>query len=295
VLARILREPLVHFLTGGALLFALHGLIGASDGNEIVVDRARLLSYLQYKTNVFQPELASAGLDGLSRAQLDALVRAYIEEEMLFREARSYGLERGDEFIRQRLVQNALVFLASERAEMPPGEDDLRSYYAAHRTQYVSPASVTFTHVFFDAAVRGVSAERAAREAVEMLNRKHASFADAPAHGDRFAYLVNYVDRPADFVASQLGEDISARLMMLEPSASEWRGPYRSSYGWHVVLLVRRSEARQLGFEEVRAEVTEACLEEQRMKWRREALERLRGKYPVTIRLERADAPRDGR
>ena len=41
------------------------------------------------------------------------------------------------------------------------------------------------------------------------LNAAHAAFNDAPAHGDRFPFAQNYVDRTLDYVASQFGQEFA--------------------------------------------------------------------------------------
>lgn len=287
MIGRIWREPLIHFLAGGGLLFAIYHFNGDPGPREIVVDQTRLLTYLQHKTRIVPHEVLATQLQDMSATEFDMLVRAYVDEEMLYREAQSYMLDKGDEVIRQRLIQRARLLLDQVQAEAPPTDEELWRYYSAHKDRFISPATVTFTHVFFDSAVHGSNAEQMARDARQMLNSKRAQFGDAAAHGDRFPYLINYVDRSEDFVASQLGVGMSSLLILLEPSETEWRGPYRSAFGWHVVLLVRKRDARQLGFEEVRNDVNEAFVEERSLRARREVLDSLRSKYEVRMEVQR--------
>ena len=75
---RFLREPLVHFLALGLGLFLLfewvNGGGGAENGKVINVDREALLTFLQYRSRSFEPQIAAARLDQMSQSQLDALI-----------------------------------------------------------------------------------------------------------------------------------------------------------------------------------------------------------------------------
>ena len=120
-----------------------------------------------------------------------------------------------------------------------------------------------------------------------LLNNTQAVFVDAPAHGDRFPYLINYVDRTEGFVASHFSEEMAAELMENEISQSEWRGPFRSVHGWHAVLVVGKKPRQQHKFHDVAESVAEAFLEERRVKLRKQALERLRNQFLIKFDVKR--------
>ena len=101
------------------------------------------------------------------------------------------------------------------------------------------------THVFFDRERPGAENSRQlAQLKLAELNRQRAPFTDAVKHGSRFLYHTNYAERSLNFVASHFDKAIAAELFELEPSNSEWRGPYSSPYGSHVVMLVARQEGQ---------------------------------------------------
>ena len=91
---RILRDPLIHFLLLGGLLFVLHAVIGNPDRREddektIVVDREALLTFMQYRASAFEPEYFEAQFDALAPEQLQQLAQAYVQEEAMSREAQA--------------------------------------------------------------------------------------------------------------------------------------------------------------------------------------------------------------
>jgi hypothetical protein len=290
-IGRLAREPLIHFLAAGALLFATFRLIGgpeaaAPDDAVIVVDRAALLSYMQYRVNAFEPEVFSAALDTMSEADRAALIDGYVSEEALYREAQALGLAQSDYIIRQRMIQKLEFLLEDLGAEGAADEASLAEYFAANSEAYALEPAVTFTHVFFDADRRSeAGAEAAAREAVLALTAEAADFNDAPGRGDRFPFLSNYVERTLEYVASHFGEGFAVELGRLAPAAGAWAGPVRSAYGWHAVLLTRRSERRLPALEEVRDAVERDFLQERAEAARAEMTRSLRARYRVVVDL----------
>jgi parvulin-like peptidyl-prolyl isomerase len=257
---KVLRDPLVHFLAGGALLFAVFAVLHRSDppadDKTIVVDRGGLLALMQYQSAAFQPKYFEAQFQAMGPKDRQALIDGYVREEALVREARALGLDQGDYVIRRRLVQKMMYLMDDEATEgFAPTEADLKRYFDAHQDAYRGPATVTFTHVFLDNEVAHAGgAEKAADAMKERLEAKKAAFADAPAYGDRFAYLQNYVERTPDFVGSQFGQGFAGQLAKLQPSA-HWQGPVKSDFGWHLVLLTERKPAEAARFADVRAQV----------------------------------------
>jgi hypothetical protein len=295
VLTRIVRDPLVHFLAAGGLLFAvfaaLHPQSAASgdSGRTIVVDRQGLLTFMQYQSAAFQPQYFEARFSALSPADRQALIDNYVQEEALVREARSLGLDEGDYVIRRRMVQK-MMYLMDDTAtdSFSPSDADLQRYFQARPDAYRGPATVTFTHVFVDNEVEHPGGAFEAAEALKRtLEQKRARFADAPAYGDRFAYLQNYVERTPDFVGSQFGAGFAAELAKLQPS-DHWQGPIRSDYGWHLVLLTQRKPAELPKFSDVREQVKDDMLRDAIAGHRRKAIQDLVARYRVDLK----DLPR---
>jgi hypothetical protein len=287
---RLLREPLVHFLAAGAVLFTAYALVrgpaaAPADETTIVVDRRALLTYMQYRANAFEPDTFAAALDAMSAAELQQFIDAYVDEEILYREAKSLGLAESDFVIRQRMIQK-IDFLLGDIAGAGTDldESELLAYFNAHKDAYAIEPAVTFAHVFFDADRRGAeTALTDALEAVRTLNASGAEFNDAPRYGDRFPFLTNYVERTFDFVASHFGTEFAAELANMSPSVSIWQGPIRSAYGQHVVLLTQRTQRRFPTLDEVRDGIERDYLDERAAADRANMIANLRQRYSVEI------------
>jgi len=118
---RWLREPLVHFLGLGALLFILNGVFG----NSAPVDPTITVSAPEV-TRLAQL-FAAQWQRPPTRGELDGLVERQIREEVLYREAVALGLDQNDTIVRRRLVQK-LEFLSQDLVDENPSEADLRAF-----------------------------------------------------------------------------------------------------------------------------------------------------------------------
>ena len=159
----VLREPLVHFVVLGGVLFAADRLrehdapapppapslvAPAPTTGPIVVDVAR-------ETAVAQRRLGRAP----TPVEVEAEIQRFVDEEILFREALARGLERDDPMIHERIASRMAT--CSPRARSSPSPPTRSCARGSTRTQseYAAPERIDFTHVF----VRGDDTARAER------------------------------------------------------------------------------------------------------------------------------------
>ena len=258
---KLLKEPLLHFLLLGAGLFVLFDFVAsedtAYDENVIVVDRNTLLTFVQFRARAFEPGAAAAYLDKLQGDDLERLINDYVREEALHRQAVALGVDENDYVIKRRMIQS-IEFITNGFVTAALNLDDeaIEAYFESNFEDYYIAPYVTYTHVFFEKDERGADAALALAEAkLAELNAVKVAFAEAPGHGDRFPYFLNYVERDPEFVASHFGPRMAEEIFALEPDAASWRGPLESPYGYHLVLLTRKVEGRYPDLEEVRERV----------------------------------------
>ena len=247
---KLLTEPLVHFLVLGLGLFVLFELVAsdeaAYDSRVIDVDREALLTFVQYRSRAFQPEIAAARLDSMPEDKLERLISDYVREEALHREAKALGVDKNDYIIKRRMIQS-IEFITDGfvTAAVKVSNEQVAEHFEANRDDYYIDPIVTFTHVFFDADRHG-RAESQALAATKLaeLNAGNVPFSDAPRHGDRFPFFVNYVERDPQFVVSHFGLPMAEGVFSLQPGEGVWHGPFESEYGTHLVMLTRNSAGR---------------------------------------------------
>jgi len=254
---KLIKEPLLHFLAIGLGLFILYEFVAEDDAafNRKVIDvnRDTLLTFVQYRSQSFQPEIATVRFNNMSDGDLERLVADFVKEEALHREALALGMDQNDYIIKRRLVQSIEFITAGfATAGVELTDDDIAAYYETNRQNYSIEPHVTFTHVFFSSKNHGRDdALQLSTDKLAELNAGDVPFEDAPRHGDRFLYSLNYVERESGFIAGHFGPQMANAIFALEADDSNWQGPFESAYGFHLVLMPQKSEARIPGIEEV--------------------------------------------
>ena len=288
---KLISDPLIHFLIAGAVLFLLLSWFAPEEESERVirVDREQLLTFIQYRTKVFQPELAAQKLDAMSTQQRENLIRDYIEEEALYREAIAMGLEGDDYVIRRRMVQK-LEFITQGFVEqgLDIQEDELLAFFKENQSDYYIDPSVTFTHVYIANEEEGDVKQRA-QEQLKQLHDNKVSFSEGIGYGDRFPFHVNYVDRTPEFVASHFGQAFADEVFALPasgPGSSQWYGPFQSQYGLHLVNVSHQKEGRSPELDEVTEIVAQDYRQATIRKHQRQAIDDIISDYTIANELE---------
>ena len=231
-----LREPLVHFLVAGALLFAVYTLLDRGDDEAPEVIRVTAAE-VEWLAGIWERQFQRPP----DAEQLRGIVADHVKEQLLAREALALGLDVDDTIVRRRLAQK-MRFLVEDTIRLTePSEEALRAFYAADPARYASPARISLTQVFFreEAAARQGLIDVAAKSPAEL--------------GDPTLLQSEYVDLDEQAFADALGPDFATRVRDLEPGV--WHGPVASTYGFHLVRVDERRAAALRPFEEVREQV----------------------------------------
>jgi hypothetical protein len=291
LIRRILTEPLVGFLAIGLGLFVVFDFFATEqedpDARVIVVDREALLDFVQFRSRAFEPEFAATRLDSMTEGELALLIEDFVREEALHREALALGMDANDYIIKQRMIQKIeFINTGLITAAVDLSDTDIDAFFEAKKDDYFIDPYVTFTHVFFDNERHGsAEAARLAAEKLEELNSTPARFSDAPRHGDRFLYHVNYVERDLAYIASHFGEAMTRAVFDLETSETEWAGPFRSPYGSHLVMLAAKTEGRYPALDEVAEIVRDDARRDKINALSDDAIEAIVGTYEVRVDL----------
>ena len=262
------REPLLQFLLLGLLLFAISHALGArreSAGRRIVIDSA----LVNYQRNLYHAQYGAWP----DHVALDALLRGHVRDEALYREARRLGLDSGDEVIRQRLVQKMETVLTDAAPLHDPDDATLERFLQLHAPQYRQPGRVSFDLLFF-----ADGADTRARDALRRLQSGRR------AAGDDFA-LGGHFDRiDADELARRFG-DSSMATAPLEAPLQQWTGPFRSSFGWHLIRVNAREAPRAPAFTTLRERLLVDWRAEMRERDRQQRIDALVAQHEV-LRLD---------
>jgi hypothetical protein len=277
---KVLREPLLHFLLLGAVLFGVFALVGdrgSERASHIVVTPGHLEHLMVSFTRTWQRPPTAQELAGL--------IDDYIREEVLYREAVALGLDRDDTLIRRRLRQK-LEFVAEDvAARAEPNDDDLRAYLQAHPEAFAVEPRVTFRQVYLDPLRRGAHLARDVDHLLaELRHRGHT--ADPAELGDAFLLAHRFDNVSATEVRTIFGDTFAAGLSALTPG--QWQGPVPSGYGVHLVYVSERTAGRVPELAEVREAVRREWANAQRLDARETFYQTLLRRYTVTIERPQA-------
>ncbi len=273
-LARLLREPLFHFLAIGGLIFLLYAAVAEpSPGptDTIVVGPERI-------------ERLATGFQAVWRRpptddELRALIDDFVREEIYYREALALGLDRNDTVVRRRLRQK-MEFLTDSGADLiEPAAGELEAYLAANEQTFRRGPRLAFEQIFLGET----PGPESITGSLSALQSDPAT--DPSALGERTLLPARLGLSPPNAVDGVFGKGFFERLAELPPGA--WTEPVVSAYGVHLVRILDAQPARTPPLEEVRDAVLRDWKAAKALEIRELHYARLRERFVVEIR--RAD------
>ena len=285
----IAREPLVHFLVIGIMLFSFDAWRGTSERaasppapappvapaaaasptptGPIVVD-AEVVARVRVQA---ERRLGRAP----TAAELDAEVTRWVDEEVLVREAIARGLERDDPVIHKRIADRMTFVLEQSLIVTEPTDAELRAWFDAHRDQWAQPERIDFTHVF----VAGSDAAATAR--IGQLEAAIATGAAPERLGDLFAGGRRYRGRKLADLALAFGDEFVAGLGVQPVGIWQRR---TSRHGLHLVRIDRVEAGQAADLVTARLDVRKSWFEDRRAAELAAAMQRLRARWEIVTR-----------
>ncbi len=212
---RLLREPLLHFLVLGALLFVINALAVPD------VPKERLIE--------LTPEIQKSLIDTFKTNEKHApspdeakrLTQDWLLNEIVYREALSQGFDKGDDMIRDRINQKMRLLIFSNITPKTPKDADLQKWLDAHRGKYDVPERISF----FDVPM-GKSQDEA-QATLKLI--------DAGKEPESVRLLArSFTARPMDTLTAAFSPHYVAALK--NQPLHKWQ-VLQSADGWHIVRV----------------------------------------------------------
>lgn len=254
----LFREPLLHFLVLGSLLFGADAL-WQQQRKPVVEIKAQALTA---QAGVAEQRFGRP----LTAQELQRLESKMLEDEILFREAQLRGMV-ADNRVRNTLIQMMRSSLKPVTA--PPSEKELEETRARLPLESTSlPAKISFEHVSF------TSLDRVPADLLEKLRA-----GEAPPVGDavRLGNPLPPTFRPQ--LERLLGAEFVGKLFKLP--INEWHGPLQSTRGVHLLRVVSLQPDQPLPMEEMRHMLESRWREAQEDKAVEMEVEKLKANYRV--------------
>lgn len=242
MLKKILREPLVHFLVLGGLVFAGWSWLAPQDSaapetEVITLDQARLDHLETLWTAQWKREPAPE--------DLKAIIDRHLRQEVFYREALRMGLDRDDDIVRTRLAQK-MEAVASDLSTLmqPPTEEQLRAFHAARPDLFTLPAAFAFRQVLYLPSEVG---DAALDTTLAALRNDGAIPQDRKG---KLSVPLEWDLTPVPVLENSFGGGFAGALDDLPQGT--WAGPVRSGLGLHLVQVTDSQPEHLAPFGDVR-------------------------------------------
>jgi PPIC-type PPIASE domain len=264
---QLLREPLLHFAVLGALVFAADQalLMVRGDPQEIVVSTA------------VADEARQVFKDGMKRlpnaAEIKTLTDRWVDNEVLYREGLTLGLDKGDTSIRERVIFKALSVAQSGLALPAIDDAGLRAWFASKRKRYDEPMRFDFN----EAVVTGDTSNQALQVFVAALNGAGTS--------DAQSSLRIFKDRPLDNLLESYGAEFADQIAKL--AIGRWQ-LVQSASGPRVVRLEAIKPGIAANYEDIKVRVYQDWKDETTSKMTLDTIREMGKKYRVRVQEKAA-------
>lgn len=265
-----LREPLVHFLIAGALVYALlSGRPPDLGERKIVVDEAVVTRLVdRWSQSYRRPP---------SPEELDGLITDYVRDQAYYREALRLGLDKDDEVVMRRLRNKMIALATSEAEAAAPSDAQLQALLDANPARYAPETLFDFTQVYLG------EDSPAVRAAIPALLARLRGGAGTEGLGQPAPIPATFARSAASDLASQFGDEFVTALHQLPPDS--WSGPVASGLGLHLVKVTARTAGSTPRLADVRRSLENDWRAAARRKAEEENYRRVLAGYDVVIEL----------
>ena len=270
----LLKEPLLHFLLLGVLIFVAYGFVSSDTpaDDEIVVTRAQQERLIDAFSATWKRPPTPPEFKGI--------VDDWIREEIAYREAMEMGLDTDDTIVRRRLRQKLEVLAEDIVSIVEPTTEDLERFLAENPAPYAEEPTYSLRQIYFSADARGSAVRQDAEQALLLLQTDD-QLTNPEALGDPILIPHRLVGERESEIAAKLGREFVAGLRDKQPGG--WLGPIQSAYGLHLVLIEEYLPGRSPTLAEVERSVKRDWLGQQREKAMDNLYDRLSAKYRISI------------
>ncbi|WP_295798066.1 peptidylprolyl isomerase [uncultured Microbulbifer sp.] len=273
MLNRLIREPFLHFMALGGLIFAAYFWLEQEQDSDhrIVVDQQDL----DHLVNLWKLQWKRDPGPG----DVQALIDRYVRREVFYREALRMNLDHNDEIIKKRLAQKMEAVAIDLSALMHPvTEEQLREYFHRREDLFKLPQAYAFRQVLL------LPEEKTEEQMQDLLTALRQGEEIPSARRQKLSIPNQWPLTATQELDNAFGGDFAQGLNKLP--TGKWGGPIRSGYGWHLVLIERKQEPAMPDFEQVQDFVAQQYEYASGIKAQDRVYQELLAKYQVQVTAE---------
>lgn len=228
LVGRALREPLLHFLVAGGILFAI--LSGGAE-DPAATPPSNRIEVTDQDVERLSLRFQATWRRAPTARERARLIDDYVREKIFVREALALGLDQGDPVVRNRMRQK-MAFLSQAIAQPEePDDAELTAFLEQNAARYATPELIAFEHVYLG--------DNPDPEAVETVRAALRSGAASGSVGTQTLLPPTMPPSPPQTIDGVFGRGFAAAIAGLP--ADEWSGPVSSGYGLHLVRVTAQT------------------------------------------------------
>jgi hypothetical protein len=274
---KFLREPLVHFLILGLLIFVAYGWLSRDlkSEDEIYISRGQQEHLVNMFSRTWQRPPTPQEFQGL--------LRDYLRQEIAYREAMKMSLDQGDIIIRRRMRQKLELLTDEIVSFSEPGENDLQKYLEENPEVFRVEPVFDLRQIYISLDKRGTEADGYAQNLLAQLRQDQGAgmMVDWQELGDSLPLPSELKGARSSEISRQFGQQFTDSIIEIE--RGEWSGPVLSGYGLHLVRIDQFTAARDPALDEVSERVKIEWMEQRRRNATDQLYDQLAENYEIEI------------
>ena len=266
---RLFKEPLLHFLFLGFLLFLFYDYRQGqyTQAPNIIQVSSQQISQIssRFTLTKLRPPIQS---------ELDALIEEYVRDEVFYREAIAMGLDQGDPQVRSRM-RRKLEFFLEDLLVAEPDEEELEAFYAQHADTFKYDTQFSFQQFFINPK-NHADASKQALALLQGINERGAF--------DGFDHTLlpfEFTLMSSREIDNYLGGGVASQLEQF--AVNSWQGPIMSSFGLHIVKVTESQPGELPSFASIREKVLRDYEAYHRVEQKEQAYEVMRKRYKIVV------------
>lgn len=269
-LRRLLKEPLVHFLIAGAMVFWLMSGRPPDLGERRIVVSERIAGAIAQR---FYDSFRRMP----SQDELDGLIRDYVQDQVYYREALALGLDQNDEVVVRRMRRKMEGMAVADAESATPSDKDLQALIDKDPARYAEDPRTTFEQIYLGAD----SPENRAQADLKLKQLR----AGQSANGVPAPLPARLEAASASEISGMFGDEFT--LALRNQPTGQWVGPVASGLGLHLVRVDNRAAPAPPSLATVRQRVENDWRAAAVAKSRDESYARILDGYDVVIELDK--------
>lgn len=269
-----LKEPLVHFLVLGGLLFAI-----ASYTNNASTNNTQTIVITNEQIEQLHTKMNSLLRRELTPAEMQKAIDDYVTEEVLLREGLKLGVVEEDAMMRKAVAEKVTFLLSDTTMVSEPTEGMLQDFMQKNATLFTQPVRRSFMHIYFDPSKHTGTLEADIKQIQQKIAGK--TKIDPLIFSDTFVSGNEYQQADEATISRFFGNEFSSALF--STPLNTWSEPINSKFGVHLVLVSEALPASQPPFSQIREQVHKLYMEEQHHLQNQAAINQLKQQYHIII------------